>query len=325
MADDTDLIAAIYDAIIDPSGWDDVVKRIVTATKSVSGGISICADAAHLTSLCNVDPFYTNAYVHTYYKRNPYSPEEAKIAPGEVRTGTHIIQTDSFRASVFYNEYMRPQGWADAVAIGLLRTPNAVGYLSLQRSPDAIWVEPAEWNLLETLAPHLKRAAEVHRLLSEARAATESLGAAVGAAGFSVFLLTKECRVLFANAAGQDLLRRGIVLASEHGRLVAATPALTTRLHALARESSRPDRAEGGIGGTLELPRGENHPPLLAHVIPLAPIRVVSRTAPFKRRILIARRKSTNAPKSSTNFSKSKGAARRTLHEVRGRLREGSS
>ena len=34
MADDADLIAAIYDAIIDPSRWDEVVKRIVEATKS---------------------------------------------------------------------------------------------------------------------------------------------------------------------------------------------------------------------------------------------------------------------------------------------------
>jgi hypothetical protein len=31
---DSDLIAAIYDAIIDPSRWDEVVKRIVEATKS---------------------------------------------------------------------------------------------------------------------------------------------------------------------------------------------------------------------------------------------------------------------------------------------------
>jgi hypothetical protein len=38
---DGDLIAAIYDAIIEPSGWDDVVKRIVEATGSVSGVIGI--------------------------------------------------------------------------------------------------------------------------------------------------------------------------------------------------------------------------------------------------------------------------------------------
>jgi DNA-binding CsgD family transcriptional regulator len=31
----------------------------------------------------------------------------------------------------------------------------------------------------------------------------------------------------------------------------------------------RPARAEGDIGGTIELSRGENRPPLLAHVLPL--------------------------------------------------------
>jgi DNA-binding CsgD family transcriptional regulator len=266
----------IYDAIIDPSGWDEVVKRIVEATKSVSGGISIRADAAHLTALCNVDPFYTDAYVHTYYKRNPYSAEEATIAPGEIRTGTHISRLDILKASVFYNEYMRPQGWADAVVVGLMRAPNAVGYLGLHRSPHAVWVEPKEWNLLETLAPHLKRAAEVHQLLSWARATTESLGAAVADAGFAVFLLSADCRVVFANAKAEDLVRRGIGLRYEHGRVAAASPALTARLHALARDGAQPNRADGDIGGTLELPRGGNCPPLVAHVFPLAANRTVS-------------------------------------------------
>ncbi|MGH9676769.1 MAG: hypothetical protein ACRD36_06675, partial [Candidatus Acidiferrum sp.] len=56
---DGDLIAAVYDAIIDPSGWDEVVKRIVEATKSVAGGLRIQqADSSSLSALCNSDPFY---------------------------------------------------------------------------------------------------------------------------------------------------------------------------------------------------------------------------------------------------------------------------
>jgi hypothetical protein len=67
---------------------------------------------------------------------------------------------------------------------------------------------------LETLAPHLQRAAAIHDLLSQTRATTESLGAAVAAAGFAVFLLTGDCRVVFANAKAEDLIRRGIGLRS---------------------------------------------------------------------------------------------------------------
>ena len=56
-----DLIAAIYDAVIDASRWDEVVRRIVQATKSLSGAlITEEADAAHVTAPYNVDPFYAN-------------------------------------------------------------------------------------------------------------------------------------------------------------------------------------------------------------------------------------------------------------------------
>src|ERR1700726_43809 len=100
MANDADLIAAIYDAVIEPSGWDEGGKRIVEATKSARGGLYIQqADAAHLSAMCNVDdPFYADAYVQHYYKINPVSAALMAIAPGEVRAATHISQTNSFRA-----------------------------------------------------------------------------------------------------------------------------------------------------------------------------------------------------------------------------------
>jgi len=207
-----DLITAIYDAIIEPSGWDNVVKRIVEATKSVSGGIlahqvdafTHQVEAARLTAICNADPSYIDAYVQHYHKINLLIPASLAIAPGEVRTNTHITQTDSFRASAIFQEWIRPQGWADVVGIGLRRAPKEHEQLRLLRSPDATWVEPPEWHLLETLAPHLQRAATIQDLLSRTRAATESLGAAIAAAGFAAFLLTGDCRVLFANAKAEE-------------------------------------------------------------------------------------------------------------------------
>ncbi len=277
MADDNELIAAIYDAIIDPSRWDEVVKRVVEATKSVSGGLFVqAADAAHLSAMYNVDPFWASAFVEHWHEHNPLRAYVASTAPGELVTHTSISRIDVFKASAFYNEFVRPQGWGDSIGVGLLRGPNSSGCLALHRSPEAFWIETKEWHLLETLAPHLKRAAEIHQLLSRARAATDSLGAAVAAAGFAVFLLTGDCRAVFANAKAEDLVRRGIGLRYERGRLAAASQALTQRLHALVREAARADQAENGTGGTLELPSGENRSPLLAHVFPLAANRMVS-------------------------------------------------
>lgn len=277
MAADIELIAAIYDAIVDPSGWDEVVKRIVEATKSVAGGLGIRLVAAEeMSALCNTDPYYIDLYVQHYYKTNPLHAIMAAIAPGEVRSATPITQTDSFKASALCNDLMLPQGWADILGVGLFHTPKEFGLLTLYRSPGALWVEPPEWRLLETLAPHLKRAGDLSMLLSRTKATTDSLGTAVAAAGFAVFLLTGDWRVLFANAKAESLVRCQMGFRYENGRLAAASPTLTARLHALARGGARPDRDGGDIGGTLELPCGENCPPLVAHLIPLAANRMVS-------------------------------------------------
>ncbi len=277
MADEIDLIAAIYDTIIDPSRWGEVVKRIVAATKSVSGGLHIRqAEATPLLASDNLDPVYVDAYAQTWNKLDPLIAIGLAASLGAWKTCTCIAQTDKFRASAFFNEFMRPQEHADLIGVSLVRGPHFSAHLALHRSQDAVWVEPKEWHLLETLAPHLKRAAEIHQLLSRARTSTDSLGEAVAAAGFAAFLLTEDCRVIFANAKAEQLVRRGMGLRFEHGRLAAATPFLTRRLQALAREAARSDQAEGEMGGALELPCGENRPPLLAHIFPLAANRVAS-------------------------------------------------
>jgi DNA-binding CsgD family transcriptional regulator len=271
-----DLIAAIYDAIIDPSRWDEVVKRIVEETKSFSGNLVLQQPGAgSLTALHNVDPVVAEAYAQSYHKDDPLRTPAWSIAPGEVRACSYT-QTDSFRASAYYDEFVRPQGWAGLVAAGLARTPDSFALLALTRAPDAVWMEPKQWHLLETLAPHLKRAAAIHELLSRTRAITDSLAATIANAGFAVFLLTGDCRVVFANAKAEGLLRRGIGLRYERGRLAATSPSSTARLRALARQGASHKTDEGDISGTLELYRGENRPPLVAHVIPLGPIRTVA-------------------------------------------------
>ena len=137
-----DLIAPIYDAIIDPSRWDEVVKRIVEATNSLSGNLVLQhPDAGNLTALYNVDPALAEAYAKTYHKDDPLRTPEWSIAPGEVRDCSYT-QTDSFKASAYYDEFVRPQGWVNLVAIGLMRTPDLFALLALTRAPNAVFVQP---------------------------------------------------------------------------------------------------------------------------------------------------------------------------------------
>src|ERR1700731_32618 len=126
-----DLIAAIYDSVIDPSRWDEVVKRIVEATKSFSGNLVLQQpDAGSLTALYNVDPLVAAAYAQTYHKTDPLNTPAWRIAPGEVRACTYT-RTDQFKASAYYHEFVRPQGWVNLVVTGLARTPDSFALLAL--------------------------------------------------------------------------------------------------------------------------------------------------------------------------------------------------
>jgi len=275
---DTGLIAAIYDCLIEPSRWEEVIKRIACRTRSLGGGLlTHRADGtAHVTAKCNIDPFYADAYVQNYHKISPLVAAAWRIPPGEVKSHAYITRRDDYKNSSFYNEWARPQGWVDIVAIGILKTPAAVLQLRLPRSTDASSMTPAEWHFIQTLAPHLRRQAQLQQLLSRQREATSSLGAAIAAAGFAAFLLGGDRRILFANTKAEDLLRHGAGLRCERGQLAAATPFLTNRLGALARQAVRSKHGEGETAGTIELPRGSGGAPLFAHVIPLGADRMVS-------------------------------------------------
>lgn len=273
MAGKTDLIATIYDAIFDPSRWNEAVRRIVEETKSMSGNLVLQQPgAASLTALYNVAPVFAESYAQTYYKNDPLRTLEWSIAPGEVRQCSYT-QTESFKESAYYHEFVRPQGWVDLVVAGLARGPDSFALLALTRSPKAQRMDEPEWHLLEILAPHLARAAAVHILLARSCAATNALAAA---SGFAIFLLSGSCQVLFANRRAEELIRAQMGLRYEGGRLAATTPALTHHLQALARAGSLAERGEGDMGGTLELTRGGESPAILAHVIPLNAIRAAA-------------------------------------------------
>lgn len=277
MKSELGLIEAIYDAAINPSRWGEVVERIVKATNSFAGGLHVQQQGAvNRGASYNVDPFWEKAYIETWH-RNVYFPTDRAWADaGRLRSATSVTQTDSFKSSSLYNEFLRPQRHADAVAVGLLSKLDSSACLCVVRTEETTWIEPREWHLLETLAPHLNRTAEIHQLLSRTKTAAHSLGAAIAGAGFAAFVLTSNCRIMFANAKAEDLVRRSAGLTYAQGRLGTANLALTMRLEALVRNAAQPTRAESDPGGTLELPRGGDCAPLIAHVFPVAAQHVAS-------------------------------------------------
>lgn len=266
-----DILAVLYDAVLDPSLWDEATRRIVAGTNSVSASLAFQrGNTVELSGHHNIDPAYVDDYMERWYKNNPVDVFKTTVTPGDLKAFSPVTQTDTFKASTYFHEFIRPQGWSDGVVMCLHRGPLSAGYLTIIRSPDRMWVEANEWHLLETLVPHLQRATEVRRLLSRSMAITNSLGEAFAAAGFAIFLVNEDCQILFNNAKAEDLLQRRAGLQYRWGRLAATDHVVGERLQALVRGRPKPGPAEHGDGGTLELPRDDGSRALILHVIPLA-------------------------------------------------------
>lgn len=262
---DDRLIADIYDCALDPAAWGRVLKTVAESTNSVSAGISFrrCG-YMQVGAAYNVDPYYNDLYREHYAKICPLTPLTRRPAPGGVRHGWSVTQSEGYRASEYFNEWARPQDWIDIVGVDLVWDAVNVGGLALWRSDSAVELDLASLRLLRRAAPHFKRVYAIQGLLGEARSARDALDQAMQAAGFATLLLTADGGVLFANARAEALLRGQKSLRVGQGRLSTPTPALNDRLRAAVQTA-----AETGGGATLALPREGGLPALVAHILPL--------------------------------------------------------
>jgi DNA-binding CsgD family transcriptional regulator len=113
-------------------------------------------------------------------------------------------------------------------------------------------LDPARWTLaLETLGTAL-HAAQVLR---------EGLVAGLNRLGVGVLLVTADCRILFASAVVEAIMRREDGLTRQKGRLRATTPEASEQLERHIRAASSTNRhANEDAEDIVTLPRESGHP-----------------------------------------------------------------
>ena len=111
----------------------------------------------------------------------------------------------------------------------------------------ALPTSEAERAEMEQLTSHLRRAVRLRARLANAEAMQAASSAALQAADTGVILVTAGGRIVYADAAAQDLAASvGLELEPRRGALQALDPDATQHLHALVH-----DAAAGGVGGDM--------------------------------------------------------------------------
>ena len=252
------LIAAAYEAALDPGKWQTLLDHLASAYRGGSGIYTQgpAGSRAKVFAFANMPDPVVEHFESQAHAMKPWRAKQASAPEGALLPLFAMIDEASFQKCAYYNEFMAPRDLYYSFNSVLRREGREQIMLTVNRSRRLDDFARDEIALTERLLPHLQRAVRMHRCLAGAQLERGALLRGLEGLGVGVVLATAEGALLFANGVAELVLRRGDGLGARRGRLHAATPTLT---HALLRCVH--DAAETGAGrgqnggGALSLPR----------------------------------------------------------------------
>jgi DNA-binding CsgD family transcriptional regulator len=266
-----ELIGCIYDATLDPSLWIDALgktARFVGGSSAVLFSKDVRSRAATMAFEYNIDAERRRLYCDRYDMLDPTTTGHVLAEIGEPVAAADIMPHEELAETPVDPESVRPQGVVDFVAAVLDKSATSTvifGVFHHQR--DGV-VESKTRSRVQLIAPHIRRAVHVARLVDLRKAEADTLAETLDGLSAGMFLIGTDGQVVHANAAGHAILGAGEVLNAVGGQLVASdVQAGQTLRRALAAAAHR-DVALGRNGITVPLTarNGERH---VAHVLPL--------------------------------------------------------
>jgi hypothetical protein len=269
ISDAHQVILKIYEGIIDLDELPTLAETLVRLGGGHTGGLVArrSADTVSLFSQMgyNLDPGSQKAWIENFANISPLLPLERIALPGDVITASNVIASDTYKRSVYYNEWARKRDHYDYIGIILNKENTAMDYFAILRPHAAGLVTSFEVKQMKVIAPHIKRAYLLSNLLNEYKSQVDSLGSMIMNAGFGVVLATPDCQIVYANDLAETLMRLRRGLCCRQGRISATDGKTTQKLQALISAASLPI-TETLSGGSMILPDQDG----VVHVVPLS-------------------------------------------------------
>ena len=267
-------IGAIYDCAVDPSRWEGVLASIAAQLNFYNATLG-------LNALPSGEPLLmvTTGTPPEWLARMPrYGSEAFELWGGVARieqfpldeplVQSHQTPRESWEGNRFYAEWGRPQGLFDAVAIKLTSDPAMIGSITFGRAAAAGEVGESELEPLRLLAPHIRRAVAISKLLDLRSIEVATFASVIDGLAAGVVLVDRELRCVHINPAARSLACPGGPLTEANGRIGAADVPATAALASAVRLAADNESALAGKGiGVPVRDRAGNA--FLIHVLPL--------------------------------------------------------
>lgn len=271
----SDLIGGIYDCVIAPERWAEILDAICAEFGFATGALSV----ASLTNMKAVVNAVSGSDL-TQMTRNAigYGADIIELWGGAERIqqyplGEPIVQSQAVRQEIisgnrYYREWALPKGLFDAVAVGLVRDRTMVGNAIFSQHESAGPIDDAQLRGLRLLAPHIRRAVTISNLFDMKAVEAATFAATMEALTVGVVLADDDAKIVHSNAAATAMLEAGDPIAERDGRIAVQSATTTASLQSAIAQAAKDEAALGqkGIGIPILRPSGA---PLVIHVLPL--------------------------------------------------------
>lgn len=181
-----------------------------------------------------LDPTKDQAYLSRYGRSNPWLGATQERAVGVMWHTDELCHRDTFMASEFWNEWLRPQGkFAAGSGIVLMREAQRMGLIVVNYDHMSDAPRRETEALLRQLGPHLRRAFDLWRRTMVDRWQSSQYEACLALQPGALCIVDGEGRLQFANRMAQDILQRhdGLMVSFD-GRFEAFDRGCNERLRA---------------------------------------------------------------------------------------------
>ena len=256
------LVGMAYDAALDQHKWPTFLEAFAGAVGGCSAMLrsaDLQTGKADIVASVGYDPAWQTAYCNPFVQLDylTFSLNKFKVSDAAM-TGEQVISLPEQRKTEFYNDYYVPQDKIHNMGSLLAKDGSHTLLFAAQRGkrPGAFGEE--QTRLMSILAPHVTRAVQVHRRISNATVEKEWALGALDQLRMGVILTNRSGAPLFVNRAAEQLLALGQGIDARQGQLALPKAPETARLYQLITDAAQgaPGTNRGG-DMRIALPGGD--------------------------------------------------------------------
>jgi len=253
-----ELVALIYEAVVQPDAWNVFLERLSEALGSAAIQLSLrlpeMLPTAHAYFRVGLDEAYHGVFMKHAVEGLPWGSIDEDVFRGRFGLASEVIRGEDVANTPFYREFMEPQGLAPSWPIcNLIHTEKGqpLSGMTIYQREGARPIDEDDMALLDALAPHLVRAYTIHCQLARVRQERKALTEVIDRLPLGVIFFDAEKRAILRNRSVDEILALDDGFRLERDRPVLDNPrenrALQACLGAAVKAQAQPGDSAGDV------------------------------------------------------------------------------